>query len=134
MSIEWSEDLSTGIADIDEQHKELFLRFNALEDACRQQRGLDEIGRYMDYLMEYTAYHFAAEEREMSRYNYTGLQRHHQEHEQFKREINALYNEIRVTGARMTLVQTTRWASMEWLVAHVKNTDGEMAAYLKKQG
>ncbi len=132
MSMQWTEDLSTGAADIDEQHKELFGRFNRLLEACTQQRGLSEIGSYSDFLMEYVAYHFAAEEREMSTFRYPGLQRHEDEHEQFKKEINALHREIRATGARMTLVLTMLWASWEWLVRHVKGTDREMAAFLKQ--
>jgi len=133
MSIQWTEDLSTGVDDIDMQHKELILRLNTLLGACIQQKGLEEIGRYMEFLMEYVSYHFAAEEREMSTYGYPGLERHEQEHEQFKKEINALNKEIRVNGARMTIVQTTLWASSEWLISHVKGTDREMARFLKKE-
>ncbi len=133
MSIRWTEDLRTGADDIDAQHKELIYRLNALLSACIHQKGLEEIGRYMEFLMEYVSYHFAAEEREMTTYRYPGLERHEQEHEQFKREINALNREIRVSGARMTLVQTMLWASSEWFIQHIKGTDREMAQYLKKE-
>lgn len=133
MGIQWSEDLSTGISDIDAQHQELFRRLGALEDACLQQEGADEIGQYLEFLKEYVGHHFAAEEREMNRHGYPGLQRHREEHERFTKEINAVNNEIRVTGARMILIQTMLWSSAEWLVSHVKGTDQEMAAYLKKQ-
>ncbi len=132
MTIQWSEDLSSGVADIDAQHKELILRINTLLEACEKQKGIAEIGRYMAFLMEYVAYHFAAEEREMSTYGYPGFKRHEEEHERFKREINALNNEIRATGPRMTLVQTTLWASSEWFIRHVKGTDREMAQFLKQ--
>lgn len=36
MSMAWSEDLTIGVAQIDQQHRELFRRFDALLVACRQ--------------------------------------------------------------------------------------------------
>jgi hemerythrin len=133
MSIQWTEDMSTGAADIDAQHKELILRLNALMGACIQQQGMEEIGRYMEFLMEYVSYHFAAEEREMCASRYPALERHEQEHEQFKKDINSLHREIRAGGPRRELVRTTLWASSNWLINHVKGTDREMAKYLKKE-
>jgi hemerythrin len=131
MSVQWTEDLRTGIVDIDEQHLELFRRFQALEDACLRQKGTDEIGRYSEFLVEYVTRHFAAEERTMEASGYPGLPAHREEHRQFTTEINALHNEIRSTGARMTLVHTMLWTSVEWLTDHVKGTDRKLAEFLK---
>ncbi len=36
MAIEWTMGLSTGVDEIDDQHKELFKRINRLLDACNQ--------------------------------------------------------------------------------------------------
>jgi len=36
MAIEWTNDLATGVSEIDYQHKELFRRINSLLDACRE--------------------------------------------------------------------------------------------------
>ena len=36
MYIEWRDDLLTGVDEIDWQHKELFVRFNLLLDACQK--------------------------------------------------------------------------------------------------
>jgi hemerythrin len=133
MEIQWSEDLSTGIADIDEQHKELFRRVNTLLGACVRQRCREEIDRYLAFLMEYVAYHFAAEEREMTAYRYPGLPSHQEQHEKFKQEIDAIGRQMRVYGVNHELIQVTLWSSVEWLITHVKGTDREMAAYLKEQ-
>jgi hemerythrin len=134
MNIRWTEDLTTGIMDIDEQHRELFRRIDALDDACRRQEGLEELGRYMAFLMEYVTCHFTAEEREMTTHRYPDLQKHEAEHEKFKKEINALNAMIRMTGAHMSHVQTALVTSVEWLVDHVKRTDRELAEFLVKQG
>ena len=81
MEFAWSDDLLTGVRDIDEQHRELFSRVNTLIVACTQQKGKDEIGNYLQFLMDYVAFHFAAEEREMTTYQYPGLPELEREHE-----------------------------------------------------
>jgi len=124
---QWTDDLFTGIPDIDEQHKELFRRINALSDACSRQKGREEISGYLGFLMEYVAYHFAAEEREMTARRYAGLTDHEAEHEEFKKQINALNRDLRVSGASHELIQVALWTSTEWLIDHVKGTDRRMA-------
>lgn len=133
MSIQWTKDLETGIADIDTQHQELIERFNRLLGACVQQKGTDEVVQYLTFLLEYVAYHFAAEERDMHDQAYPGLKAHEEEHEQFKREINAHAAELRAGGASGDIVQAALWSSAEWLLKHVKGTDRAMAEFLRDQ-
>jgi hemerythrin len=56
MSFQWTEDLRTGVDDIDAQHRELILQVNTLLDACSHQKGRDDIGRFLSYLSEYVAF------------------------------------------------------------------------------
>jgi len=131
MSFQWTEDLSTGVDDIDAQHRELILHVNTLLDACGHQKGRDDIGRFLDYLSEYVAFHFAAEERDMTYYHYPGLAAHEQEHEHFKKVVGGLKREFAEHGAGISVVLMTMRASCDWLVNHIKKTDRSMAAYLK---
>ncbi len=41
MAVEWTEELLTGISDIDNQHKELLRRLKDLRTACHEGRGKD---------------------------------------------------------------------------------------------
>ena len=52
MAIEWTKDLETGVALIDEQHKELFDRVNKLLAASSQGRGKEEVGSLLGFLEE----------------------------------------------------------------------------------
>lgn len=65
MAIEWTQDLSTGSDEIDNQHKELFRRINSLLDACNQGKGREEIGKTVQFLEDYVITHFSAEEEYM---------------------------------------------------------------------
>jgi hemerythrin len=131
MSFQWTEDLSTGVEDIDAQHRELIRHLNTLIDACSTQNGRDDIGRFLGYLGEYVAFHFAAEEREMTCYHYADLTAHEQEHEHFKKVVADLKRDFAEHGAGVNVVVMTIHSSCDWLVNHIKKTDKAMAAYLK---
>ncbi|MEK6743203.1 MAG: bacteriohemerythrin [Nitrospirota bacterium] len=133
MSFVWTDDLLTRVDDIDEQHKEIFVRLNALLDALARQKGKEEIGGFLDFLEEFVAYHFAAEEREMTGHKYPGLADHEKEHEEFKKRICALKRDFNESGASTQLVLMTVRSSCEWLVGHIKKTDKAMAGFLKQK-
>jgi hemerythrin len=133
MSFMWSDDLGTGIAAIDSQHRELIARVNELVDVCSGQTEREAVGRFLVYLHEYITYHFAAEEREMSRRGYPGLAAHRSEHEEFTRRVNDLSRSFLEHGANIQVVLMTMRSAEEWLVNHIKKTDRAMAAFLKNQ-
>lgn len=130
MSFQWTEDLRTGIEDIDAQHQELIARVNALVDACTQEKGRDDIGRFLGYLGEYVAFHFAAEEREMAGSGYPGRAAHEEEHRQFRKTVGDLGREFGHHGANISIVLMTMHSACDWLVRHIKQTDRELARYL----
>jgi len=129
----WSEKLLTGIADIDDQHKELFLQINRLLQECDHSGDRNVIGKYLGFLREYVAIHFSAEEREMNAHHYPGRAEHMAEHEQFKQRINHLLDSYSLQGANMQVVVMTIRASGDWLVSHINKTDKALAAFLKEQ-
>ena len=131
MGFEWTDDLLTGVRDVDEQHKEIFVRINALLDALTRQKGKEEIGGFLDFLQEYVAYHFAAEEREMTGHKYPGLPGHEKEHEEFKKRICSLKRDFNEYGASTQLILMTVRSSCEWLIGHIKKTDRAMIEFMK---
>ena len=63
MRAEFDETLITGNEMIDSQHKELIGKINGLLDSCED--GNDKLAavKTLDYLAEYTDFHFTAEEK-----------------------------------------------------------------------
>ena len=134
MGYEWNDDLRTGVADVDSQHKELIRRLNSLLESCIAQKDENAIGTYLDFLREYVAFHFAAEEREMVGHQYPGLAEHVAEHESFKKRVNQLYRSHVERGESIQILVATVRSSGEWLINHIHKTDKAMAADLVKQG
>jgi len=133
MGFEWDDTLSTGIEEIDRQHKELIARINQLMDAITGKQDKEAVAGYLTFLREYVAYHFAAEERDMTEYTYPGLIAHEAEHEQFKKRVNQLYDSFLARGATDQILVAAIRSSGEWLVNHIHKTDKTMAAFLIKQ-
>lgn len=131
MNIAWSSDLATGMTEIDNQHREIFLRFDKLFNACSEGRGKDEVLRLLLFLDEYVKEHFAAEEKLQLSSAYPDYPAHRSQHQRFIAEVARLTASFRAEGVTLSLVIMTNKALAAWLVQHIKKTDMEFAAYLR---
>ena len=62
MYAEFTENLATGNEMIDSQHKELIQKINDLLDSCEKSSDKVVAIKTLDFLSDYTEYHFNAEE------------------------------------------------------------------------
>jgi len=79
--IEWSNEISVGIEEIDAQHRVLVDLLNEIHEAIQQGRTLEVTKGIVDRLDEYTRVHFAVEESLMRILHYPDYERHKEEHE-----------------------------------------------------
>lgn len=134
MAITWDPTLATGIAEIDQQHQELFRRLDALVEAIRGGRSRDEVGHTLTFLEDYASHHFAAEEAQMELRGYGGLGDHRAEHEGFRAELRALEAEYLRDGATASLIIRVNTHLTGWLRSHIHRTDRALAAFLTGPG
>ena len=134
MSFKWSEDLSTGIHDIDAQHIALIGQFNDLVEACSQKKGHEEVGRFLTFLTGYVNRHFDDEERAMARNVYDGIEAHIKEHEQYRRQLAKLKDDLIERETTDEVVSDAVWVAANWFLTHIKRTDQAMAAALREKG
>ncbi len=127
----WNENLAIGVEQIDNQHRELFARFERLLEACHEGQGREELKRVLDFLAEYVHEHFAAEEEFMSSRGYEGLVAHQGEHEVFRGKLTDLRQIYQDKGAGMDLLITTNATVLDWIIQHVRKTDRGMARALQ---
>lgn len=133
MAIEWTSELATGVPIIDDQHKELFRRINALLDACTRGRGKDEIARVIQFLEEYVISHFSEEEQRMQQSNYPAYATHKEQHEEFKRNFADLKQLFDTDGPAVHVVIRTNHVVIDWLKVHIKRLDKAFGAFLQTQ-
>ncbi len=130
MRIEWTEALSTHIAEIDEQHKELISRINALLDACAGNKPREELGKVLGFLEEYVVRHFGHEEGLMTASGYEEYGRHRNEHAIFIERVADVRRKFQTEGADAEVLHLATRTLMEWLDVHIRRTDHKLGEFL----
>jgi len=130
---EFTKDLETGNALIDQEHRELIDAINKLLDACRKGQGRSEVVKTAQFMQSYTAKHFADEERLQAQSRYPDYVRHRGYHAAFKKTVAELVQKLDTQGASVALVGELNTALAGWLINHIKMEDKKLAAYLRSK-
>jgi len=130
MALKWTEELSVGYGLIDEQHKELFVRYNSLLDACKEGRGRETIIPVLDFMVEYVTKHFAEEEQYMKTFNFPDSHEHVQEHRELYKHVTEVHKELQEKGATIAVITAINHTMFNWLLRHVKQTDVKLGRFL----
>lgn len=134
MAIEWKEDLAIGVTEVDDQHKELFLKVNELFNACNGGKGKEYIDDVIKYLQDYVVLHFTSEEKLQKQNGYPQYEAHKAQHEQFIKDFLALKEKIDKNGITgLTIVQLNQ-VLVDWLINHIRKSDKALGLYLKEKG
>jgi hemerythrin len=134
MGIEWRESLSIGVAEIDNQHKQLLSHFDQLLKACETGKGLEELKELLNFLDGYVIKHFNDEESIQRLRNYPGYEAHKKEHEAFIKQLKALKQEINTQGVALHHIIETNNLLLKWLLHHISTVDVQLGAFLKSLG
>lgn len=132
MSIVFDESLHTGNELIDSEHKELISRVNKLVDSCQKGKEKMTAVKTLDFLMDYTEYHFTDEENLQKEVGYDRLAEHHAKHEEFKQAVNELREMLEEEeGPSDAFVGAVNKNISEWLVNHIQGWDKAVADFIK---
>ncbi|MHA3964844.1 MAG: bacteriohemerythrin [Candidatus Thorarchaeota archaeon SMTZ1-45] len=131
--IEWDDSLSVGIKLIDEQHKMLIQRIKDLSDAVEQARGLEKILQTLDFMIDYTEFHFSTEEKHMKKLGYPAFDVHKKQHDEFNSTLDCLVEDFEEEGATDALSISINTFLINWLVKHIKSMDKKFGEFLQKK-
>ena len=133
VKIEWNEGLATGIKLVDEQHKMLLEKLNDISEAIENRQEVDVIIRTLDFMMDYTDFHFGEEEKHMENTLYPRIEYHKRMHEEFVDSLQNMVTEFREDGATQRLAESVNIFLFNWLVTHIKGVDGAFGKYLNEK-
>jgi len=131
MGIEWRESLSIGVEAIDNQHKELLLRFDRLLTACQAGQGAKELKKLQTFLREYVHTHFRDEEELQRLHGYPDYDAHYAQHLYFIEQIDKLEAETSLDGVSTHHVVETNNMLLKWLLNHISKVDKELGSFIK---
>ena len=131
MNITFDDNLITGNKTIDSQHQELIDRIRQFVAACESGDSKIKAIKMLDYLDEYTNFHFQEEEDLQKKVSYPELSSHHAKHEEFKTSIQELYNYLNENeGPDDQFIEQVKRNVVDWLFQHIKTFDQSVAEYI----
>ena len=130
--VEWSDELSVGIEEIDDQHKELVALVNEMHRAIHERHGSEVVREILARLTDYTRIHFAVEESLMRILNYPGYEEHKALHEELLSHVVEL-NEKVATGKTAIGFELMHFLKV-WLTKHIMESDKEYTEHFLNAG
>ena len=131
--LELTEDLRTGVEDIDEHHRTLLELGNKVINPSAYKEDGTIFEDALKFLADYVIYHFAAEEYVMIESNFPNYEHHRQWHERFKQEVSDCVNRAQTEGISKDLKLKVSFAIENWLLEHIRITDCSLAKFLQQQ-
>jgi hemerythrin-like metal-binding protein len=128
---EWKPEYAVGIGSIDAQHQKLFAIARELYEAMSAGKGKASLALILDRLVQYTATHFAHEERLMRVHDYPDFLKHKAQHDALTKQVLAFQKEFETGMVSMT-VQLLQFLK-NWLENHIMASDFEYAPCLKQK-
>ena len=131
----WKEEYLTHVKELDEQHRKLVELINNLYADLLECQNNDQkqslVNRLLEELIEYSVYHFTAEENLLLQYEYPRYELHVEEHERFKSQVAQFMKDQ--SEAERALPFPLVVFLRDWLISHVLTEDKQYGPYLCAQ-
>lgn len=131
-ALDWKDEYSVGVAEIDDQHKKLFAIINDLVDTLRKIPQKDDLETVLTELVTYKSNHFETEERYFHQFGYVDTKQHEEAHRSFNSKIAELQKEFGsdVIGLSFALADFLE----NWLIDHLLNMDKKYKQCFQEHG
>ena len=130
--IEWSDELSVGIEEIDAQHKVLVGLINEMHDAIQNRHGAAVADDILRRLRDYTVIHFAVEESLMRIFDYPEYEDHKSSHEYLIEQVRSLQHKVE-SGSHSISFELMHFLRT-WLTKHIMEEDKRYEQHFLNHG
>ena len=130
--MEWSEDLSVNVEQIDREHQLLVGMINELNDAMRWGKGKQILGSILDGLIGYAGSHFRTEENYFDKFGYPQANAHKKEHSDFVAKVCALRTGFE--NGKLGVTIEVLFFMSDWLRNHIEGSDKEYGPFFNAKG
>ena len=127
----WSDDLSTAITFLDEEHRRLIDRYHEVVDELQSNTDLSRFLDGMRRLADEARTHFTHEERVMRNIQYPDYSEHKAEHDRLASDFAAFIRNIGVGFSRKDLPALTEYFRY-WFMNHLKEHDVKLSEFLDR--
>jgi hemerythrin-like metal-binding protein len=133
-SIEWTEEMATGIPAIDNQHRFLVETLQDANEKLLNDRDGYLLDKIAKDLLGYAITHFETEEKLMQRYGYDksfpdDAKSHIHEHREFSKKVVDICDQLR-EGNRVSRIEVLTFLN-NWLYNHILDIDQKYGNFLR---
>jgi hemerythrin len=126
--IEWRDDFSVGVPDVDHEHQELIRLINELHDAMSNDNSDVTVMDFLGEIYAHVAAHFALEEKIMRERNYDQYSDHKADHEALLDELRDIMDDYEENAFFSDDIFANAVGS--WFSDHFRNRDARLHKHL----
>lgn len=127
MRLEWTDELNTGVPEMDKQHRKLVDILNRFYDVIEKGEREEAISELLKGAEEYTIFHFESEERFMEEIGFPELEAHRRAHQNLVNEVRSA-KEKYAQGDKKAVRDLVAFL-ISWLYTHIAKTDRKYGDY-----
>jgi methyl-accepting chemotaxis protein len=124
----WRDEWATGVGAMDAQHRQLINLINRMHNSVKRGEGTAVTDAVIRELIQYTEYHFGAEEELMAKANYGGLPTQREAHTRFVQKAKEAQK--RWANGDMSVTQELLDLMVNWLPQHILKLDKQYGPHL----
>ena len=128
--MQWKEEYSVGITEIDDQHKGVVDLFSVIDSAIESRESWSDIFFKLEQLRDHARFHFSVEESLMRMHDYPKQAEHVDLHKHFLDKLDQLQM---TTLSRYVTMNAINYLS-NWYTEHLKTQDQEFVRYIIDNG
>ena len=128
----WTQALSVGVKEIDDQHKYWFELFNELFSSFKNLSIKEDLGGILDRVISYTRSHFATEEKYFDQFNYPETKEHTQIHQWMLTKLEKFA--LQYNQGDLEIIEPTLSFFEDWLVDHIGIVDKKYSKFFNEHG
>lgn len=130
--VNWSDEYSVHVVEIDDQHKKLVGIVNELHDAMIQGKAKSVLSNVLSELIDYTLYHFSTEEKFFDKYDYPEAAVHIEQHQNLVEQVADLQKKYE-SGEKVLTIDVMNFLR-DWLHDHIIGSDKKFGPFLNSKG
>lgn len=131
MRYEWTDAMSTGVEELDNQHKTIILWINRLSEAAERGKAEAEVPQILSFLGTYARRHFAHEEECFLKHRCASAEANRKAHEEFVGHFIQLKDDCLTNGVTPARVAHLQQALGSWLANHIMKVDTALLPCVK---
>lgn len=131
MAIQWSEKMTTGFKEIDDEHKGLIASINTFSELVKNGSGKQDILNMLQYLKEYAEVHFLHEENCMNSNKCPAAEANRKAHGEFLYFVLLMKEDVEKNGPSLASVIELNNSLGDWLQTHIMGVDSSLKSCSK---